>query len=361
MTRNFYYGKDVLVTGHTGFKGSWLSIWLSKLGANVTGYALEPPTEPSMFKICKINEHINSIAGDVRNIDKFSNVIKNEKPEIVFHLASQPLVRQSYKNPVETYETNIMGTVNLLNTIRECSHIKSVVVVTSDKCYKNTESLSGYKEGDRLGGYDPYSSSKACVEIVTNAFRDSFYSPDKYDKHGVAIATARAGNVIGGGDFALDRLVPDCIKAFIDNRKILIRNPASVRPWQHVLESLCGYMVLAERLYLYGPEYGGAWNFGPYKDNEKTVEYVVNKLCSLWGNESGYELDMNNNPHETNNLRLDSGKAMNLLGFKPKWNIDKVLEMVVSWSRYYLCKDTSQYEVSLSQIGEYEKCNEERI
>jgi CDP-glucose 4,6-dehydratase len=350
---NFYHGKNVLVTGHTGFKGSWLSIWLNKLGANVTGFALEPPTNPSMFNLCSLRDHINSIIGDVRNRDSLKMVIYATKPEIIFHLAAQPLVGESYRNPVETYETNIMGTVNLLDVVKESPWVKAVVIITSDKVYENKESLRGYQEDDRLGGYDPYSSSKACCEIITDAFRNSFFNPSRYNEHHVAIATVRAGNVIGGGDFAKDRLVPDCIKALMENRKIIIRNPQAIRPWQHVLEPLGGYIELAEKLYLQGTEFEGAWNFGPLEKNEKTVDYIVNKLCHLWSSQAFYEQDKCINPHETNLLKLDSDKARQRMGFRPKWDIDKALEMVLEWTKELLKNEKYMFDVCLSQIEEY--------
>ena len=354
--QNFYRGKNVFITGHTGFKGSWLSIWLSKLGANVTGFALEPPTDPSMFALCKIDDHMNSIIGDIRNYSSLMDALNTAKSEIVFHLAAQPLVRVSYNNPVETYETNIMGTVNLLEVVRHSPWVKAVVIITSDKCYENTESFRGYREIDRLGGFDPYSSSKACAEIVTDAFRNSFFHPERYDKHGVGIGTARAGNVIGGGDFAQDRLVSDCIKSLMTNQKIIIRNPGAVRPWQHVLEPLSGYIKLAEKLYIHGTKFSGAWNFGPYEDNEKNVDYIVKKICSLWGNEESYVQDSSPNPHETCFLRLDSSKARQVIGFRPKWNIDKALQKVMDWTQAYT-QNTNLYDFSLGQIEEYEKDN----
>lgn len=357
MNQTFYKGKKVFLTGHTGFKGSWLSIWLCKSGADVTGYALEPPTIPSMFDICGIDRHICSRIGDVRDRNNLYRAVKESGAEIIIHLAAQPLVRQSHENPVETYETNVMGTVNLLNAVRECPKVRAVVIVTSDKCYENTESVSGYKEGDRLGGYDPYSSSKACAEIVTSAFINSYFHPSDYNVHKVAIATARAGNVIGGGDFARDRLIPDCIKALTSGNKVVVRNPGSVRPWQHVLEPLSGYLNLAEKLYSSGSEFIGAWNFGPRDSDGKTVEYIVGKFCSLWANDSGYILDKNTQPHETGCLRLNSTKSRDLLGYRPVWDIDKALDMTNNWTKHYLNRN-SMFEVCLNQIDEYEKHSE---
>jgi len=335
MTKNFYKGKKVFVTGHTGFKGSWLSLWLNMLGAEVTGYALEPPTDPAMFDICHVDRYIKSIFGDVRDRATLADSIKKAKPEIVFHLAAQPIVRLSYEKPADTYEVNVMGTVNLLDAIRVCPSVKAVVVVTSDKCYENQESFWGYRETDRLGGYDPYSSSKACQELVTSAYRNSFFNTADYNKHGVAIATARAGNVIGGGDFAQDRLVPDIIRSIINNEELSIRNPDAVRPWQHVMDPLYGYLILAEKLYTEGASYSGAWNFGPYSTNIQPVYWMVNRFYELWGKEKRYKLNKEGNPHETKCLKLDSSKANQLLDYKPKYNIEEAIELIVEWNKAF--------------------------
>ena len=353
MTGDFYNGKKVFITGHTGFKGSWLAIWLDKLGAEVSGFALEPPTAPSMFEICGIGEKIHSVMGDIRDRNALESALKEARPEIVFHLAAQPIVRVSYDRPVETYETNVMGTVNLLDAIRRCPSVRAVVVVTSDKCYENTESSSGYRETDRLGGYDPYSSSKACQELVTSAYVRSFFNTAEYGRHGVAIATARAGNVIGGGDFAKDRLVPDIIKSIISGEQLRIRYPRAVRPWQHVMEPLFGYMTLAQKLYTDGPAYSGAWNFGPDQGSIKTVEWIVGRLLDYFGREYGYVADTENNPHETNCLMLDSAKAKQLLGFRPRLDIEKALEKTAYWTTAFLDK-ADMMRVTLEQIDEYE-------
>ena len=353
MTDGFYKGRKVFITGHTGFKGSWLAIWLDKLGAEVSGFALEPPTEPSMFEICGIGEKIHSVTGDIRDRNGLENALLKAEPEIVFHLAAQPLVRVSYDRPAETYETNVMGTVNLLDAIRRCPSVRAVVVVTSDKCYENTESSSGYRETDRLGGYDPYSSSKACQELVTSAYINSFFNTAEYSRHGVAIATARAGNVIGGGDFAQDRLVPDIIRSIISGEQLRIRYPRAVRPWQHVMEPLFGYMTLAQKLYTDGPAYSGAWNFGPDQGSIKTVEWIVGRLLDYFGREYGYVADTENNPHETNCLMLDSAKAKQLLGFRPRLDIEKALEKTAYWTTAFLDK-ADMMRVTLEQIDEYE-------
>lgn len=354
MFNDYYKGKNVLITGHTGFKGSWLSIWLTKLGANVTGYALKPPTYPSMFERCKIDGSVNSIIGDIRDRDNLNKAIAQTQPEIIFHMAAQPLVRLSYEKPVETFETNMMGTVNLLEAVRSCSSVRALVNVTTDKCYENKESFWGYRETDRLGGYEPYSTSKACSELITDAYRNSYFHPDQYEGHKVAIATVRAGNVIGGGDFALDRLVPDCIRALMEHEEILVRNVHAIRPWQHVLEPLSGYLQLAKRLDLEGVKYNGAWNFGPESDNEKNVEYIVSKICNLWNGSTSYKIDTRQQPHETSYLKLDSYKARKLLGFESKLTIDKALEMVVAWMKKYIENQDNLYDFTVGQIKEYE-------
>lgn len=280
---SFWSGKSVFITGNSGFKGSWLSIWLHSLGAKVTGYALDPPTCPSMFQLTGAGRLVNSIKGDVRDAERLQQALAEARPEIVFHLAALPIVRESYLIPVETYATNVMGTINLLEAVRRTPSVRAVVNVTSDKCYENPDHGHLFREDGKLGGYDPYSNSKACSELVTSAWRSSFFNPGKYPDHGVAIATARAGNVIGGGDWATDRLVPDCIRSLHEGRRIPIRNPHAVRPWQHVLEPLSGYLALAERLYLDGCEFGGGWNFGPLDENAKPVQWIVESLCEKWG------------------------------------------------------------------------------
>jgi CDP-glucose 4,6-dehydratase len=355
MINSFWKNRKVFITGHTGFKGAWLCIWLKNMGAEVTGYSIDTPTVPALFEICNVENNMNSFTGDIKDTELIYKTMKSAQPQVVFHLAAQSLVRESYKNPSYTYGTNVMGTVNLFEAIRRCDSVRVVINVTTDKCYLNKESIWGYRENDRLGGYDPYSCSKACSELITESYVNSFFNPENYDRHGVAIATARAGNVIGGGDFSVDRLVPDCVRAAIKNEKVIIRNPYAVRPWQHVLEPLGGYINLAERLYMEGVKYNGAWNFGPNEDNEKNVQYIVNKLCSLWGSKACYELERELNPHETCYLRLDSSKARQLLGFKMKWNIDKALNEVVSWTKEFLSNESNIYNVCLSQIKEYER------
>lgn len=349
---NFFCGKRVFVTGHTGFKGSWLCLWLSRLGAEVTGYALDPPTSPNLFELAHVGDLLRSHIADIRNAEKLSVLMCEAQPDIVFHLAAQPLVRDSYKNPLETYETNVMGTAHLLEAVRKCPSVRAVVNVTTDKCYENQERPLGYRENDRLGGFDPYSSSKACSELVTAAYRSSFFNPQEYEQHGVAIATARAGNVIGGGDWAADRLVPDIIRSVLKDDVVIIRNPHAVRPWQYVLEPLRGYLALARRLYEAGPEYGEGWNFGPSDDDAKPVEWIVSRMCQLWDENSCYEIDDGNHPHEAHYLRLDCSKARTKLDWQPRWNLDKTLDSIIEWTRQY-CSGNNLRTVCMKQINEY--------
>jgi CDP-glucose 4,6-dehydratase len=349
----FWKGKKIFLTGHTGFKGSWLSLWLHAMGAEVTGYALDPPTEPSLFKLCRLDEIVTSIIGDVRDLDRLKREIVAAQPEIIFHMAAQPLVRDSYRIPVDTYEINVMGTVHLLESVRCCANIKSVVNVTTDKCYENREGSVGFRESDPLGGYDPYSSSKACSELITAAYRSSFFNPKDYSLHGVAIASARAGNVIGGGDWAADRLIPDCIRALLKNESIVLRNPEAIRPWQHVLEPLSGYLLLAERLCSDGVSFSGAWNFGPGNDDARSAGWIVQRLCSLWGDGAAYRRDMGVNPHETSYLMLDSDKAFNELGWAPRWSLERALESIICWSAAYR-RGLDVRQKCMRQIKEYE-------
>ncbi len=342
LAMSFWKNKKVFITGHTGFKGSWLCLWLNLLGAKATGYALQPPTDPSLFKLCKIDEIVNSIIADIRDFKSLKKSMHAAKPEIVIHMAAQPIVRESYKVPVETFATNVMGTVNLLEAVRECPSIKSVVVVTTDKVYKNPDTnTKAFKEEDALGGHDPYSSSKAGAELVANAYHCSYF------KDKISLATARAGNVIGGGDFAADRLVPDFVRAIINNNPIEVRNPKAVRPWQHVLDPLSGYMLLAQK------GYEGAWNFGPDKKDVKTVEWLTKKLCDLWGKGASCQLDQNQHPHEAHYLELDSKKAREKLVWKPKWNIEQSLDKIVEWTKAYMAKEDMR-RICMQQIEEYQ-------
>ncbi|WP_026839823.1 CDP-glucose 4,6-dehydratase [Geobacter bremensis] len=352
MNYKFFAGKRIFVTGHTGFKGSWLCMWLHLASAEVTGYALDPPTDPSLYNLCKVGELVNSVVGDVRDSQKLAAAISAASPDIVIHMAAQPLVRDSYNIPVETYATNVMGTVNLLEAVRNCSTVKAVVNVTTDKCYENREWAWGYRENEPMGGYDPYSSSKGCAELVTAAYRNSFFNPKQYEKHGVAIATARAGNVIGGGDWAAERLIPDCVCALLKGNDIVIRNPHAIRPWQHVLEPLSGYLLLAQNLYQHGSHYASGWNFGPGEDDARPVEWIVQKMCAAWGNGAAYKLDGGVHPHEAHYLKLDCSKARGELGWQPKWNLQTAIDRIIDWTLAYRDKRPMR-EVCLAQIQDY--------
>ena len=349
---NSWKNKKVFLTGHTGFKGAWLSIWLDALGAEVTGYALKPPTKPSLFELCRLGKRLNSVIGDVRDAGKLKKALLAARPEIVIHMAAQPLVRESYRTPAETYAVNVMGAVNLLEAVRACPSVRAVVNVTTDKCYENKEHLRGYKEGEPLGGYDPYSSSKACSELVTSAYRNSFFNPADHKKHGVALASARAGNVIGGGDWAADRLIPDIIRAALRGEKVLIRDPYAIRPWQHVLEPLAGYLRLAELLYTKGPRYGEAWNFGPDAGDARNVEWIVKRMFSAWPEAPGYVIDKGRHPHEAHFLKLDPSKARRELGWTPRWHVGQAIDRIVSWTRAYAAKG-DLHGACLAQIREY--------
>ena len=349
INQKFWKGKRVFITGHTGFKGAWLCLWLKRLGANVTGYALSPPTKPSLFKLCQIDKLIDkSIIADIRNLKKLKQAVRLAKPEIIIHMAAQPLVREAYRYPLETYTTNVIGTANLLEAVRGCKSIKVVINVTTDKVYENDELKKPFKESEPLGGDDPYSSSKACSEIVTAAYRRSFF------KKGPAVATARAGNVIGGGDFAEHRLVPDFVRALLSGKKIIIRNPKSTRPWQHVLDSLSGYLKLAEKLYRGGAQYAEAWNFGPLVKEAKTVEWIVKQLCDKWGARVAYRIDRGKHLPEANYLRLDNTKARQKLAWQPKWKLAVALDKIIDWAKAYVA-DQDLRIICLNQIEEYMK------
>ena len=332
MSRTFfdgvYFGRRVFVTGHTGFKGSWLSEWLLGLGAEVTGYALEPPTDPSLFAESGLAGRMGHTIGDVRDLEHLRGAILAARPEIVFHLAAQPLVRLSYDDPVYTYETNVMGTVNLLEAVRACPSVRAVIIVTSDKCYENRETGQAYREGDAMGGYDPYSSSKGCAELVTAAYRRSFFGK----RSDVRIASVRAGNVVGGGDWALDRIVPDCVRALQAGEPIIVRNPEAVRPWQHVLEPLSGYLHLAARLWTGESDLDGAWNFGPEEQGTVPVRQVVDRIVGAWGTGS-WEMPVGHvvQPHEANLLALDIEKAITELKWHPLYPIERALDVTAEW------------------------------
>jgi CDP-glucose 4,6-dehydratase len=348
VERAFWRGRRVLLTGHTGFKGGWLALWLADMGAEVHGYALAPPTEPNLFGVARVQDCLASHrVADVRDGDAVLAAVQAARPEIVLHLAAQPLVRHSYAAPVETYAVNVMGTVNLLEALRQVSGVRAVVNVTSDKCYENREWFWPYRENEALGGFDPYSSSKACAELVTAAYRQSFLEPA-----GTGLASARAGNVIGGGDWAADRLVPDFLRALDSGEALVLRSPAAVRPWQHVLEPLAGYLMLAERLHASSGPFAGAWNFGPDEADARTVQWIVERLCkSVPG--ARWNCTDQPQPHEAATLRLDSAKAKSALGWRPRWDLATALDATLDWHRAWRRGD-DMARFSLSQIAAYE-------
>ena len=352
MNSIFWKGKRVLITGHTGFKGSWLSLWLQSMGAQVVGYALAPPTEPSLFEVAKVGVGMTSIAGDIRDLENLRRVFAEHQPEIVIHMAAQPLVRYSYIEPVETYSTNVMGTVNLLEAVRSSASVKAVVNVTSDKCYENREWVWGYRENEAMGGYDPYSNSKGCAELVTAAYRNSYFHPEKYREHGVAMASGRAGNVIGGGDWAGDRLIPDIMRAITAGKPVEIRSPHAIRPWQHVLEPLSGYLALMEKLYEEGPAYAEGWNFGPNDEDAKPVQWIVEKLTHGWGAGASWRLDGGDHPHEAHYLKLDCSKAKMRLDWHPQWRLEETLAAIIDWHRAHQ-DGKDMHEMTLRQIAAY--------
>jgi CDP-glucose 4,6-dehydratase len=348
---NVYKGKTVLVTGHTGFKGSWLSIWLHEMGAKVIGYALDPYTERDNFVLSKIGEKIIDIRGDIRDKSRLEEVFSSYQPEFVFHLAAQPLVRLSYENPVETYETNVMGTINVLEAIRKTNATKVGIMITTDKCYDNKEQLWGYRESDPMGGYDPYSSSKGAVEIAINSWRLSFMNPKEHSNHGKAIASVRAGNVIGGGDWAKDRIIPDCIKAIETDIPIEIRSPQSVRPWEHVLEPLSGYLMLGEKMYKHPVEYAEAWNFGPELSSIIPVWNIAQSVINNYEKGELKDVSDPNAVHEAKLLALDISKARFKLGWVPTLNIDETIKYTVDWYKDY--NNTDVYELCKQQITDF--------
>lgn len=353
MNPDFWRGKRVFVTGHTGFKGGWLSLWLQQLGAELTGYALNPPTSPSLFQAANVGENMHSIIADIRNAETLAKAIRKAHPDIVIHMAAQALVRHSYQAPMETYATNVMGTVHLLEAVRQADTVRAVVNVTSDKCYENKEWHWGYRENEPMGGYDPYSSSKGCAELVTAAYRNSYFNVAKHSEHAVAIASGRAGNVIGGGDWAPDRLIPDIIRAFAARQPVNIRNPHAVRPWQHVLEPLNGYLTLAEKLYTDGPAYAEGWNFGPRDEDAQTVQWIVERLTQSWGEGVSWQLNQNPQPHEAHYLKLDCSKARARLGWHPRWQLPDVLASIVEWHKAFF-DSADMNAFTLNQISCYE-------
>ena len=349
---SFWKDKRVFLTGHTGFKGGWLSIWLSSMDAKVTGYALAPNTNPSFFEVVGVASLLeqNHIA-DVRDLTSLKSAMKQANPDVLIHMAAQPLVRYSYDNPLETFSTNVMGTANLLEAARTIEGLKAIVVVTTDKCYENQEWLWGYRENEPLGGADPYSSSKACAELVTSAYRQSFFSGNLATSN-AALASARAGNVFGGGDWSVDRLVPDAHTAFDAGKPLILRNPLATRPWQHVLEPLSGYLVLAQALFEHGKQFASAWNFGPDDEGNQTVEQVIDLLSSIWGNTARWQQDPEAQPHEAHLLKLDCSKAHQQLRWTPKWKLAQSIEKIVQWHKA-LKAGKNMKAISLEQINEY--------
>jgi CDP-glucose 4,6-dehydratase len=346
IDQDFWQGKRVFLTGHTGFKGGWLALWLHSLGAIVKGYGLTPPTNPSLFDEARINLVIDSQIGDIRDLGLFKKSITDFNPDILIHMAAQPLVRYSYDAPIETYETNVMGTVNVLESARACKNLKAIINITTDKCYENDGRSEGYKEGDPMGGHDPYSSSKGCAELVASAYRRSFLQDQ-----GIGLASVRAGNVIGGGDWADDRLIPDILRSFEGGDPVVIRNPKATRPWQHVLEPLSGYLILAQKLYKNQEDYAEGWNFGPNEKDVKPVDWILDKMIVKWPN-SSWELDKNSNPYEAGFLKLDISKAESKLSWRPTWELDQTLEKIIVWHQAWLNKEDIQ-AVCLAEIEEY--------
>ena len=353
MSPQFWAGKKVFLSGHTGFKGSWLSLWLQSLGAAVTGFALPAPTSPSLFELANVGHGMKSVIGDVRHLRDLTTALNASNPSIVFHMAAQSLVRESYQDPVNTYETNVMGTVNMLEAVRRCSSVRAVINVTTDKCYENKERLQGYTEDEPLGGFDPYSNSKACSELVTLAYRSSFFNNAQHAQHNLALASARAGNVIGGGDWAKARLIPDILQAFAERRSVSIRYPNSIRPWQHVLEPLSGYLTLAECLFENGPQFSEAWNFGPNDGDAQPVSWIADKLCHMWGDGTKWNVESGEHPHEAGFLKLDASKASSRLNWRPLLNLEETLDLIVKWHQRYQ-QGESVHQICIDQISQYQ-------
>ncbi len=331
LNRSFWKGRQVFLTGHTGFKGSWLSLWLEALGANVTGYALDPPTQPNLFEQARVAGSVRSICADIRDFPRLKAAVAECRAEVVIHMAAQSVVRRGYEHPIETYSSNVMGTVNVLEALRQLKQPCAVVNVTSDKCYENREWIWGYRENEPMGGRDPYSSSKGCAELVTTAYRESFFSPESIENHRVAVATARAGNAIGGGDWTADQLIPDLMRAFLAGQPCLIRNPSAIRPWQFVLEPLRGYLTLAERLSEDSRSFASAWNFGPAETDAKPVSWIADELVELWGNQAAWNHDSSVHAREANVLKLDTSKAKTCLGWRPILPLDSALGWIEEW------------------------------
>ena len=346
VNQAFWKGKRVYLTGHTGFKGGWLSLWLTEMGAVVKGYALSPPSTTNLFEVAKVSEKIESEIGDIRDLEKLKTSMVSFNPDVLIHMAAQPLVRLSYQEPIETFDTNVMGTAKVLEAARSCSNLKAIVSVTTDKCYENKEWVWGYREDEPMGGHDPYSSSKGCAELVTSAYRRSFLN-----EQGIGLASARAGNVIGGGDWAEDRLIPDILRAFEQNKPVVIRNPASTRPWQHVMEPLSGYLVLAEALYKNPSQHAEAWNFGPSDEDAKPVSWILNSMTQKWGGAS-WQLDTQSNPHEAGYLKLDISKAKARLNWQPTWDLETTLQTIISWHKHWL-NNSNMQDITILEINRF--------
>lgn len=357
VKEEFWKGKKVLVTGHTGFKGSWLCLWLLELGAEVIGYSLDPNNEKDNFVLAKLHSKLIDIRGDVRDYNHLEAVFSKHKPNVVFHLAAQPLVRASYEQPIETYETNVLGTINVLECIRKTTKPTIGVMITTDKCYENKEQLDGYKETDPMGGYDPYSSSKGCAELAISSWIRSYFHPKKYHLHKKSIASVRAGNVIGGGDWSVDRIIPDCVRAIENNRPIFIRNPSAIRPWQHVLEPLSGYLLLAQKMAKEPTRYCEGWNFGPNEDAVVSVRNVAEKVVSKFGKGSVIERSSAENPHEATLLMLNIDKAKKMLNWYPRLTIDQTLDFTTEWYKNYRKQDV--YKLCVDQIQQYMNVNKD--
>jgi len=345
---DFWRGKRVLLTGHTGFKGGWLSLWLQSMGVILRGIALEPPTEPALFSVGRIAEGMEHRITDIRDFAAVKAQIDEFQPEIVFHMAAQPLVRLSYTQPIETYATNVMGTVHVLEAARHAGSVKAIVNITTDKCYENREWVWSYRENEPMGGHDPYSNSKGCAELVSSAYRNSFLAAE-----GISLATVRSGNVIGGGDWAQDRLIPDILRALQDKQPVQIRNPLSIRPWQHVLEPLSGYLLTAEYLFTQGQTYAEGWNFGPRDDDSRPVQWIVEHLCKEWGADATWILQPGAHPHEANLLKLDISKARKRLHWAPRWSLETALKNIIDWHQSWLSGQDMR-AVSLKQISYFE-------
>jgi CDP-glucose 4,6-dehydratase len=344
---DFWSGRRVLITGHTGFKGSWMTLWLQQMGATVRGIALDPPTEPALFDSARVSEGIEHRIADIRSFADIKPLIREFQPEIVIHMAAQPLVRQSYVNPIETYATNVMGSVHVFEAARRAGSVRAIVNVTTDKCYENREWIWGYRENEPMGGHDPYSNSKGCAELVSSAYRSSFLVDE-----GIGLATARAGNVIGGGDWATDRLIPDILRALEQGVPVQIRSPNAIRPWQHVLEPISGYLRLAELLIESGQEFAEGWNFGPLNEDARPVQWIVDHLCSKWGGDARWELQPGDHPHEATYLKLDISKATQRLKWSPRWKLDEALTRIVDWHQAWRRGDDMR-AFSLAQIAQF--------